>query len=65
METNSNEKLGAKFEKSIAETLRGFCKARGENISSVIRRAVKRELASHSYLSDEEKKALGVEKDEV
>jgi hypothetical protein len=56
------EKLGAKFEKSIAQTLRGFSEARGEKLSTVLRRSVRRELARHSYLTDDDKKALGVEK---
>jgi len=39
--------------------LRKVCQARGENISNFVRRAVKMELARLSFLSDEEKKALG------
>jgi hypothetical protein len=41
------------------ELLMNVCKARGENISSFVRRAIKRELGRLSYLSQEEKKALG------
>lgn len=64
MEQESNtERIGAKVDKTTAETLKGFCEARGENYSGFIRRAVKRELARHSYLSEEEKKALGVKQD--
>lgn len=37
-------------------------KSRGENRSDFIRRAIRRELARLSYLSEEEKKALGVVK---
>lgn len=40
--------------------LRKVCEARGEGVSSFVRRAVKSELARLSYLSDDEKKALGV-----
>ena len=58
------EKLGAKFDNSTAQTLKNFCRARGESYSSFIRKAVKKELARYSYFSDEEKKALGVKKDE-
>ena len=36
------------------------CEARGENISSFLRRAIKRELASLNYYTDDVKKALGV-----
>lgn len=39
--------------------LRKVCQARGENLSNFVRRAVRMELARLSFLSDEEKKALG------
>lgn len=58
--SGNNTKLGAKFENDVAEKFRDFCDARGQNLSSVIRRLVLEELASHSYLSKEQKKALGV-----
>ncbi len=35
-------------------------KMRGEDVSSFVRRAIRKELASLSFLSPEEKKALGV-----
>jgi len=57
-------KLGARFEKSVAQTLRGFSEARGEKLSTVLRRSVRRELARHSYLTGDDKKALGVGNDE-
>jgi uncharacterized protein (DUF1778 family) len=44
-------------DKSLLEKI---CKARGEDLSDFVRRSVRKELASLSYLSDEEKKALGV-----
>jgi len=40
--------------------LRSVCEARGENLSSFIRRSVRKELASLSFYSDDMKKALGV-----
>lgn len=55
-----NTKLGAKFDNDVAKKFRDFCDARGQNLSSVMRRLVLEELASHSYLSKEKKKALGV-----
>lgn len=64
MERDDYVRLGAKFDKSTAELVKTFCNARGENYSGLIRRAVKRELAQHSYLSKDEKKALGVDTDE-
>ncbi|GAI06235.1 unnamed protein product, partial [marine sediment metagenome] len=36
------------------------CKARGENISVFVRRSVRTELARLSFLTDQDKKALGV-----
>ena len=38
-------------------------KDRGEDLSDFVRRAVKTELARLSYLSPEEKKALGLERE--
>ena len=40
-------------------SIKKICQLRGENQSDFIRRSVKKELARLSYLSDEEKKALG------
>lgn len=40
--------------------LRMVCSQRGEDVSDFVRRAVLRELAALSYLSEVEKKALGV-----
>lgn len=57
-------KLGAKFENDVAEKFRDFCDARGQNLSSVLRKLVLEELAAHSYLSKEKKKALGVNEGE-
>lgn len=62
--TSDTVKLGAKFENDIAEKYREFCDARGQNISSVLRRLVLEELASHSYVDQKQKKALGVKDDE-
>ena len=42
------------------DLLKRVCQARGEDLSSFVRRAVKKELASLNYLGQEEKKALGL-----
>jgi predicted transcriptional regulator len=55
-----NVVLSSKFEKRTAKIFKNFCDARGETVSTVLRRLVLKELADYSYLSDEEKKALGV-----
>lgn len=49
-----------RFEVSIKELARKVAKARGEDLSDFVRRAVKIELARLSFLSEDEKKALGV-----
>jgi hypothetical protein len=36
------------------------CKARGEDLSDFVRLSIKKELASLSYYSDENRKALGL-----
>lgn len=55
--------LGVRFNVRSAQLLARVCQLRGEDISDFIRRAVLTELAELSYLSDEEKKALGMLKD--
>lgn len=52
--------IGAKVSKAEALLFKDFCTARGENISSVLRRLILTELAMHSYLDDNRKKALGI-----
>jgi len=43
------------------ELLEKVCGARGEDLSHFIRRAIRKELASLSFYSEETKKALGLE----
>jgi len=50
----------ARMEKQDVELIKKVCEARGEDLSDFVRRSVKMELARLSYLSDEEKKALGM-----
>jgi len=52
--------IGIRMETSEIRLLRDITRARGEDISDFVRRAVKTELARLSYLSAEEKKALGI-----
>mgnify|MGYP000164962777 CR=1 FL=1 len=49
-----------RIDPELKELLRRVAKAREEDMSTFIRRAVKRELARLSFLSEEEKKALEV-----
>lgn len=52
--------MAFRIEQKDRELIEKICKARGEQLSDFIRRAIKKELASLNYLSDETKKALGV-----
>jgi hypothetical protein len=51
--------IALRIEVEEKELLRRICRARGEDLSSFVRRAIRMELARLSYLSEEEKKALG------
>lgn len=56
----SNSVVFARMPKEDVELLKKISKARGEDLSSFIRRAVYKELADLSFLSKEQKKALGL-----
>jgi uncharacterized protein (DUF1778 family) len=56
----SNSVIGVRVTAEDKELLEKVSKARGEDISDFVRRAFRKELASLSYLSDADKKALGV-----
>jgi hypothetical protein len=61
---NKSSIMFARTEPSELELLKQICKARGEDLSDFVRRAVKTELARLSYLSEDEKKALGLRRDD-
>lgn len=52
--------IGFRVPPEIHDLVAKVSKARGEDITSFARRAVLRELAELSFLSDYDKKALGV-----
>jgi post-segregation antitoxin (ccd killing protein) len=54
--------VGARLTLEDRRFIKEVCKARGENISSFLRRALKRELARMGYFSEKERKALEVGK---
>jgi len=56
----SENRVNLWMDKELKELAYRVARMRGETLSSMIRRALRRELASLNYLSDEEKKALGV-----
>jgi len=47
------------------ELLEKVCKARGKDLSNFIRRAIRKELASLSFYSEETEKALGLQTKEA
>ena len=55
-----SEYLIIKIQSKDKHLIQSFCKNRREDVSGFVRRIVLAELARHSYLSDSEKKALGV-----
>lgn len=56
----SNCAIGIRITNEDRELLERVSKARGEDISSFVRRSIRKELARLSFLSIEEKKALGI-----
>lgn len=62
MKNVSNSYLGLRIEPADRRLLEKVCKARGEDMSDFVRRAIKKELASLSFYNQETKKALGVAK---
>ena len=52
--------IGIKLTEAEKQLLTKVCEARGEDISSFVRRAIKKELASLNYFDAETKKALGI-----
>jgi uncharacterized protein (DUF1778 family) len=57
----SNTTIGVRITKDDRDLLDWVCKARGEDLSDFVRRAIKMELAKLSFYTKEEKKALGVD----
>jgi len=57
----SNTVIGVRVTREDRELLDKVCKARGEDLSDFVRRAIRRELAKLSFYPDEVKKALQVE----
>ena len=57
-----SQTIGVRLREEDRKLLEKVCRARGEDLSNFIRRSIRKELASLSYYSEEEKKALGVTK---
>ena len=60
-----NKKIGFRLEAKTKGLLIKICKNRGEDLSDFVRRAVYKELAELSFLSSEQKKALGVRNEKM
>ena len=56
----SNSAIFARMPKEEIELIKEIAKARGEDISAFVRRSVRKELASLGFLSEDQKKALGI-----
>jgi len=56
--------LGVRISRELYKTLREVSRARGEDVSSFVRRAILLELARLSLLPHEQKKALGFKGEE-
>ena len=55
-----DEILSVRFSKRIRDLVRQIAQARGVDESDVVRQAVHQELARLSFLTEAEKKALGI-----
>lgn len=58
----TNTVVFARMPEQQVQLIKKVAKARGEDLSDFVRRAVKMELARLSFLSAGEKKALGLER---
>jgi len=58
----SKPTIFARMSEKEVQLLKQVAQARGEDLSDFVRRAVKMELGRLSFLSPEERKALGMEK---
>jgi len=58
--TMTNPIIFARMPKQHVELIKKVTKARGEDLSDFVRRAIYKELANLSFLSEYQKKALGI-----
>lgn len=57
--------VGVRVTPNQHKLLTTVCEHRGEHVTVFIRRAILKELASLSYFSDEQRKALGIQPEPV
>lgn len=56
-----NTTIGVRVTEEDRKILDKVCKLRGEDLSDFVRRAILKELAELGFLSEEKKKALGLQ----
>ena len=61
----SNLTIGVRISREDRDLLDTVCKARGEDLSDFVRRSIRKELASLSFLPDNQKKALGMKQGDL
>jgi len=55
-----NVYIGTRIEPALKELIEKVSKSRGEDLSDFVRRSIRKELASLSFLPEDDKKALGI-----
>jgi len=60
---NLTKVVGVRVTENLYSKLVSTSEARGEDVSDFVRRAILKELASLSFLSPEQKKALGIKQE--
>ena len=58
----TNPVIFARMPKEHVELIKQVSRARGEDLSDFVRRSILKELASLGFLSDDQKKALGIKR---
>ena len=60
-----NRRIGLQIDPEDRALIEKITKARGEDLSVFVRRAIKKELAALGYISEDKMKALGLPKEAV
>jgi hypothetical protein len=60
---NLDKVVGVRVTKDLYSKLKSVSDARGEDVSDFLRRALLKELATLSFLPENQKKALGIKED--
>jgi uncharacterized protein (DUF1778 family) len=58
-----NSVIGVRVSQEDKKLVEKISKLRGEDVSDFVRRSIRKELASLSFLSAEDKKALGIKQE--